>query len=58
VLWGVLAALVVWTVHGFVDSPYWKNDMSAEFWSLAALELAVIGAAYNMSAGGPSRVRP
>jgi O-antigen ligase len=39
VLWGVLTALVLWTVHGFVDSPYWKNDMSVEFWTLAALQM-------------------
>ncbi len=37
VLWGALGALVLWTVHGLVDSPYWKNDMSVEFWLLAAL---------------------
>lgn len=42
VLWGVLGALVLWTVHGFVDSPYWKNDMSAEFWVLAAIEVALL----------------
>lgn len=35
--WGASAALVAWFVHGFVDSPYWKNDMSTEFWVLAAL---------------------
>jgi hypothetical protein len=27
----------MWTIHGVVDSPYWKNDMSVEFWILAAL---------------------
>jgi len=41
-LWGVLGALVLWTVHGIVDSPYWKNDMSVEFWILAALEIVII----------------
>jgi O-antigen ligase len=41
-LWGVLTALVLWTVHGFVDSPYWKNDMSVEFWTLAALQVATL----------------
>jgi O-antigen ligase len=41
-LWGVLGSLVMWGVHGLVDSPYWKNDMSAEFWLLAAIEVAVI----------------
>jgi len=43
-LWGVSGSLVLWGVHGLVDSPYWKNDMSIEFWILAALELAAIGA--------------
>jgi putative inorganic carbon (hco3(-)) transporter len=36
-LWGALAALVMWFTHGLVDSPYWKNDMSVEFWILVAL---------------------
>ena len=40
--WGSLAALLVWTVHGVVDSPYWKNDMSVEFWMLAALQVAIL----------------
>ncbi len=44
VLWGVSGSLVLWGVHGLVDSPYWKNDMSVEFWLLAALELAAIRA--------------
>jgi hypothetical protein len=35
---------VLWGVHGLVDSPYWKNDMSIEFWILAALELIAIRA--------------
>ena len=42
-LWGVLAALVIWFVHGFVDSPYWKNDMSVEFWVLAAIQTVIVG---------------
>jgi O-antigen ligase len=42
-LWGVAGSLVLWGVHGLVDSPYWKNDMSLEFWMLAALELVAIG---------------
>jgi len=43
-LWGVLGALVLWTVHGLVDSPYWKNDMSSEFWLLAAIEVVILAA--------------
>jgi O-antigen ligase len=58
VLWGILAALVAWTVHGFVDSPYWKNDMSAEFWIMAALEVAVIRVVLGASIAGAHRARP
>ena len=43
-LWGVSGSLVLWGVHGLVDSPYWKNDMSLEFWLLAALEVVAIRA--------------
>jgi hypothetical protein len=35
---------VVFVVHGLVDSPYWKNDLSLEFWTLAAIEIVVIAA--------------
>ena len=34
----------MWLAHGFVDSPYWKNDMSAEFWMLIALVTVARGA--------------
>jgi O-antigen ligase len=43
-LWGLFAAWVVFVVHGLVDSPYWKNDLSLEFWTLAAIEIVVIAA--------------
>jgi len=42
-MWGVMGSLVLWGIHGLVDSPYWKNDMSVEFWVVAAIELAAIG---------------
>jgi O-antigen ligase len=42
ILWGVVAALVMIAVHGLVDSPYWKNDLSLEFWLLAGIEVAVM----------------
>lgn len=51
VLWGVLGALVLWTVHGLVDSPYWKNDMSVEFWVLAAIEIAILASIRQEQAG-------
>jgi O-antigen ligase len=43
-LWGIFAAWVVFGVHGLVDSPYWKNDLSLEFWILAGLEVVAIAA--------------
>ena len=37
---GVLIALLAVLVHGAVDNPYFKNDLSLEFWALAALTWA------------------
>jgi O-antigen ligase len=37
---GVALALVAIVVHGLVDVPYWKNDLSAEFWILLGLSWA------------------
>ena len=37
---GVLLALVAVVVHGLVDVPYFKNDLSLEFWVLLSLVLA------------------
>ena len=35
--WLWLVPLVVILVHGMVDMPYFKNDLAAQFWILAAL---------------------
>lgn len=43
-LWGIFAAWVVLGIHGLVDSPYWKNDLSLQFWMLASLEFVAIAA--------------
>jgi len=37
---GVMLALVAVVVHGLVDVPYWKNDLSLEFWALLSLTFA------------------
>ena len=37
---GVLLAIIGILVHGLVDVPYWKNDLSLEFWVLLALTWA------------------
>ncbi len=34
---GIFLALVAIIVHGLVDVPYWKNDLSTEFWVLLAV---------------------
>lgn len=44
ILWGVLAGLIMFAVHGMVDTPYYKNDLAIEFWMLAALNVAAINA--------------
>jgi O-antigen ligase len=37
---GVLLALVAIVIHGLVDVPYFKNDLSLEFWALLGLVVA------------------
>ncbi|HET9849711.1 MAG TPA: O-antigen ligase family protein [Candidatus Dormibacteraeota bacterium] len=37
---GILLMLVGIVVHGLVDVPYWKNDLSMEFWVLVGLSWA------------------
>jgi O-antigen ligase len=48
-LWGLGAAFTMLLVHGLVDTPYWKNDLSLEFWILAALSVVSIEAARKAS---------
>jgi O-antigen ligase len=54
-LWGLFAAWLVFVVHGLVDSPYWKNDLSLEFWILASLEVVAIAAIQRSRPTEPSR---
>ena len=44
ILWGTGAAFFMIAVHGLVDSPYWKNDLSVEFWLLAAMQILALRA--------------
>jgi O-antigen ligase len=37
---GVLLAMAAVVVHGLVDVPYFKNDLSLEFWALLAVAWA------------------
>ena len=47
---GVLLALLAIVVHGLVDVPYFKNDLSLEFWALMGLVAA--GSRSTSLAGG------
>jgi putative inorganic carbon (hco3(-)) transporter len=40
---GVALALVAVLLHGLVDVPYWKNDLSFEFWAILSLSFAPAG---------------
>jgi putative inorganic carbon (HCO3(-)) transporter len=50
-LWGTSAAFVAIVVHGFFDTPYYKNDLAVEFWIVAALEIAAIRAFTTAATG-------
>ncbi len=45
VIWGATVGILLIGVHGLIDHPYWKNDLSIEFWLLAAIETAAIALA-------------
>jgi len=51
ILWGTGAAFFMIAVHGLVDSPYWKNDLSVEFWLLAAMQILALRATRAASTG-------
>jgi len=42
VLYGAVGTLIVYLVHGMVDTPYWKNDLAVEFWLVAAMVIVAI----------------
>ena len=53
---GILLALVAVVVHGLVDVPYFKNDLSLEFWTLIAITYA--GRLWPETAAEPARTPP
>ena len=53
-LWGAAGTIVLYAVHGLFDSPYWKNDLSVEFWLVAALAIAGMRLAAPTAHAGPS----
>ena len=38
--YGVFLAMVAFVVHGLIDVPYFKNDLSLEFWTLVGITWA------------------
>ena len=57
-LWGLGTAMVMIAVHGLVDSPYWKNDLSLEFWVLLSITwapAALMSTSNSSPQGTPAR---
>jgi putative inorganic carbon (hco3(-)) transporter len=54
---GLLLALLAIFVHGLVDVPYFKNDLSFEFWALAALTLVATRTRTGVAARPPTSRR-
>jgi putative inorganic carbon (hco3(-)) transporter len=52
---GVLLALVAVVVHGLLDVPYFKNDLSLEFWALLGIGLAAASRARGTGGFGRRR---
>jgi hypothetical protein len=50
-LWGLGAAFTMLLVHGLVDTLYWKDDLSLEFWILAAISVVSVQAVHGSSPG-------
>ncbi len=53
---GVLLALVAFVVHGLIDVPYFKNDLSLEFWTLVGFTWAGTNWAMEPATAAPSRI--
>jgi hypothetical protein len=58
IVWGCFGAFVLIFMHGLFDSPLWKNDLSAEFWLVAAIEVVAIRDGLRASAGTGRAARP
>lgn len=56
-LWGTSAAFVAIAVHGMFDTPYYNNDISLEFWVVAALEVAALRALVTGTTGNQEIAR-
>jgi O-antigen ligase len=58
ILWGMVGTLVLYSVHGLFDSPYWKNDLSVEFWLVAALQVVAVRAVRARARGSDRPAGP
>ena len=56
-LWGAMLGMVMWAVHGLFDTPYFKNDMSVEFWIIAGAAWCAISSSRAGEAPAPSAAR-
>ena len=57
-LWGAAGTIVLYAVHGLFDSPYWKNDLSVEFWLVVALAVVAMRAGSPTAPPDPSSRAP
>lgn len=48
---GLLGALVAILVHGFVDVPYFKNDLALEFWALLGIQYGALASVARRELG-------
>jgi putative inorganic carbon (HCO3(-)) transporter len=55
-LYGGVGTLIVYLVHGMVDTPYWKNDLAVEFWLVAALIVVGLRSVCATFTGAPSSI--
>jgi O-antigen ligase len=55
-LWGAILSLVMWAVHGVFDTPYFKNDMSVEFWVVAAITVTAAWSVAPTRSGDADRL--
>lgn len=48
---GLIAAMIAIIIHGFFDTPYFKNDLAVEFWVLVGLMVVILRQAQDFRKG-------
>lgn len=58
IIWGSVGSLILFFVHGLFDTPFWKNDLSVEFFLIIALQVVALRAVGRRSPSGGVTSRP